>query len=291
MSVFDQELGTGDHRVRSHVSPRWQSSVQRVLVHMHGHLDEKQSSESLADIAALSRFHFNRVFRNVTGLPPAFFLAALRLETAKRLLLTTDMSVTNICLDVGYGSLGTFVSRFTELVGMSPRALRRIATRMEGTDLRRLPPPESPVEVTSRKISPALAGQIVAPPGFEGVICVGLYDALLPHARPLQCAALTGSGMVEFDHLPLGQYIMAAGALRPRVEMSSFLNAGVFLRAMSGPVSVNGFTVQLPDLVLRSSEAFDPPILAPLPAMWAQRAGVNSIRSHSRSIDMPPVVD
>jgi len=51
----------------------------------------------------------------------------LRITTAIRLLLTTEISVTNICFDVGYNSLGTFIRRFTELVGRSPCQLRRAA--------------------------------------------------------------------------------------------------------------------------------------------------------------------
>ncbi len=80
----------------------------------------------LADVACLSAFHFSRVFRAVTGIPPGQFLAVLRLELAKRLLLTSDLPVTDICSAVGYTSVGTFTSQFTELVGMTPIHLRRL---------------------------------------------------------------------------------------------------------------------------------------------------------------------
>jgi AraC-like DNA-binding protein len=55
-------------------------------------------------------------------------LSALRLGEAKRLLLITERSVTDICCDLGYNSLGTFTARFTQRVGLSPARLRRLGS-------------------------------------------------------------------------------------------------------------------------------------------------------------------
>lgn len=80
----------------------------------------------MAEIASMSVYHFARVFREQTGLPPATYLAALRLSEAKRLLIETSLSVADICSKVGYNSIGTFTSRFTQVVGMSPGKFRAV---------------------------------------------------------------------------------------------------------------------------------------------------------------------
>src|SRR6476619_1111248 len=97
--------------------------------------------------AYLSRFHFNRVCREITGLPPVRFHTALRIAAAKRLLLTTDMSVTEVSLEVGYQSLGTFTTHFHELVGVSPRTLRRGDGLQLREAFKRAPKPPGPPAV------------------------------------------------------------------------------------------------------------------------------------------------
>lgn len=271
MATIDENGLALDPSNRPQTTTRWHLSVQRVLVHMRDHLDEKQSSEELADIAALSRFHFNRVFRQVTGIPPAHFRTALRLERAKSLLLTSELSVTEVCLEVGYTSLGTFVSRFSASVGMSPRALRRTAHMIYGADLRHFCDGHSARSDRPRKHG-SIEGRVQAPADFRGVICVGMYDALLPHSQPVRCASLETGGSFCFGGLRDGNYVVAAAALDPHVGPLTFLDRGVALRAASRPIAISDSRgAHSVDLVLRTAMAFDPPILAPLPAMLASR--------------------
>src|SRR4029453_11315599 len=91
-------------------------AAERVISAMRERLDQPFSLEEMSEVAIMSPFHFNRPFRELTGIPPCQFLSAVRLQAAKRLLLTTDLSVTDICFEVGYNSLGTFIRRFTDLV-------------------------------------------------------------------------------------------------------------------------------------------------------------------------------
>src|SRR6266568_4529467 len=106
-------------------------AVENSIQVMHNHLAEQITLDELADSACLSPFHFSRVFRQMIGLPPGEFLAALRLQTARELLLSTDRSVLDVCFDVGYTSTGTFTTRFSQLVGVSPGNLRRRAQVFE----------------------------------------------------------------------------------------------------------------------------------------------------------------
>src|SRR5438067_12527882 len=112
-------------------------AVERAIQTMHTHLHEMLTLEDLASVAYLSPSHFHRVFCRLIGVPPGEFLAALRFQEARRLLVTTSLSVTDICFEVGYTSTGSFTSRFTHLVGLSPRLLRQRAQTFE-------PPPAEP---------------------------------------------------------------------------------------------------------------------------------------------------
>lgn len=81
--------------------------------------------EELARGVHMSAGHLTREFRRVYGEPPYSYLMTRRIERAMTLLRRGDLSVTAICFEVGFSSLGTFSTRFTELVGVSPSAYRR----------------------------------------------------------------------------------------------------------------------------------------------------------------------
>ena len=80
--------------------------------------------EWLAGSLGLSRAHFIRSFRDTFGETPHRYLQRRRLERAMALLRETDLSVTDICFDVGFNSLGTFSRTFRDVLGESPREYR-----------------------------------------------------------------------------------------------------------------------------------------------------------------------
>jgi len=79
---------------------------------------------AMARTALMSPGHFSRSFKIVFGETPYSYLMTRRIERAKALLRRGDMSVTDVCFAVGCSSLGSFSSRFTELVGESPSSYR-----------------------------------------------------------------------------------------------------------------------------------------------------------------------
>ena len=83
--------------------------------------------EALARGVHLSAGHLSREFRAAFGESPYSYLMTRRIERAMTLLRRGDMSVTDVCFAVGCSSLGTFSTRFSELVGMSPSTYRRRA--------------------------------------------------------------------------------------------------------------------------------------------------------------------
>ena len=88
--------------------------------------------EALARDAHMSAGHFSRQFRLAYGESPYSYVMTRRVERAMAMLRQGDASVTEVCLAVGCASLGTFTTRFTELVGMSPGAYRRHAEATAG---------------------------------------------------------------------------------------------------------------------------------------------------------------
>jgi AraC-like DNA-binding protein len=83
--------------------------------------------EALARGAHMSAGHLSREFKRAFGESPYGYLMTRRIERAMALLRRGDLSVTDVCFTVGCSSLGTFSTRFTELVGMPPSTYRRRA--------------------------------------------------------------------------------------------------------------------------------------------------------------------
>ena len=86
--------------------------------------------EALARGVNMSAGHLSRQFRLAYGEPPYSYLMTRRIERAMAMLRHGDLSVTEVCMEVGCSSPGTFSTRFTQLVGMSPSSYQRLATHM-----------------------------------------------------------------------------------------------------------------------------------------------------------------
>src|SRR5687768_12843565 len=82
----------------------YERGVELSIQMMHKRLADSLTIDDLADAAFMSRCHFLRVFSKITGVSPGRFLAALRIQEAKRLLLHSNRRVTDVSLDVGYNS-------------------------------------------------------------------------------------------------------------------------------------------------------------------------------------------
>lgn len=105
--------------------------LRRAVELMHAHLDQELPLEELAAAAYLSPFHFARLFKKLSGLPPHAYLAALRLERARTLLATTDHSITQIAARVGYANSSHFAKAFRQSTGLSPRDFRAALLKAE----------------------------------------------------------------------------------------------------------------------------------------------------------------
>jgi len=93
-------------------------------------LEDKPRLEDAARVAYLSPYHFHRMFARAFGETPHSFLTRMRIERARKLLASEHLPVTEVCLAVGYESLGSFSTLFRAQTGMTPIEFRREVRRV-----------------------------------------------------------------------------------------------------------------------------------------------------------------
>lgn len=145
----------------------------------------------LADHVGYSPFHFSRVFAKHTGIGPGQYLIALRIDAAKRLLLSGDDAVVEVGAAVGFDSLSSFTRRFRTTVGVPPARLRRLAH-----DISDKPPrPFSLLQLGAGLVQ----ADIALPPGFSprgGRVDLG---GLVPASGAYRTAPFGSAGLENAD--------------------------------------------------------------------------------------------
>jgi AraC-like DNA-binding protein len=250
-------------------------AVERVVAAMRERPEATFSLRAMADVALLSPYHFNRVFRSVTGIPPQAFLTCVRMQAAKRLLLTTALRVTDVCFSVGYRSVGTFTSRFTELVGLPPRRFRELSQDDDSllrAVLRSLTAGAHVSDGPPRRAE--VFGEVSDPHFPGGPIFVGLLQPRTPAGRPAGCAFLTSPGAFRIRDVADGRYRIMAAAFGWSGDIREYLlpDHSRLRVGASRPVVVrDGRVIGNPHVRLRPMEAIDPPILIALHATSGRR--------------------
>ena len=245
-------------------------AVEQVLLAMRTQLSEPLSLEEMAKIACLSPFHFNRTFRTMVGVPPGEFLAVLRMNAAKRRLLTTSLSVTEVCFDLGYASPGTFANRFKQLVGLSPLQFRQFADAFAPTSLEPLHEGSQAARNRPSVHDRGVSGSIAVPGSFQGLIFIGLFPKPIPLCRPVACRTISTPGRYQIATVPDGRYYLLAAALPWSQNALTYLlpEAGLLVGVAKSPVFVVGGRGSTSvDLTLRLPQPADPPILGVFPPL------------------------
>lgn len=105
-------------------NPRLLRRLLRAKDRMDGAPDEQWPIDRLAEVSAVSTAHFAREFKKAFGLPPHRYLLTRRIERARALLRDTDLPVTDVALQTGWSSVGTFGRIFRDITGANPGELR-----------------------------------------------------------------------------------------------------------------------------------------------------------------------
>lgn len=237
-------------------------AIAATIEFMRGDLAAPVTLRDLADFASYSPYHFNRVFRNAIGVPPAEFRAALRFDWAKHLLLTTDLSITDVCYEVGFDSLGTFSARFSELVGVGPKLFRRLPDLIEGA------PSAAVMRGSAVDTMAAVAGTVTAP--GCGPVYLGLFPDRIARCRPIAGAFLPEPGKFEIAPIPIGTFRLLAAGFPPGADISTQLLPGDQLCAGSSPLPViirAGNERVERHITIGSPGPHAPPVLVALPPL------------------------
>ncbi|HUE01089.1 MAG TPA: helix-turn-helix domain-containing protein [Bryobacteraceae bacterium] len=102
----------------------YRERMVRTLVYIQGHLDDDLELDTLAGVAAFSRFHFHRIFRGLVGETVKQHIRRLRLERAARSLKQSSEPITRTALEAGFDAHESFTRAFTDMFGVSPSAYR-----------------------------------------------------------------------------------------------------------------------------------------------------------------------
>jgi AraC family transcriptional regulator len=241
-----------------------EKAVGRVIDAMKDTLGEQHSVDDMARRAMFSKFHFSRIFQRVTGTSPGRFLMVMRLERAKHLLLSTTLSITEITHEVGYASVGTFSSRFTSSVGVSPSMYRRQRGVTE-----QVPTANGGANGGTEAHEPAATvhGNVRALATGAPHTCtifLGLFPDPVPLRRPAACAVVDHLGPYTLENAPPGTWYVLAYAAGGSAQAS----AGGALVGVHGPVTIDADNGAIgavrADVALRPMNAFDPPMILAL---------------------------
>src|SRR6266487_198837 len=214
--------------------------VECVIRTMRERMCESFSLEDMADVACLSPYYFSRVFHQIIGVPPGEFLSTLRLDMAKRLLLTTP---------------------FTQQVGLPPRHLRHLARNGP------LPAFAKRCAIPPLFYTKGVSGHIRSIRPFKGLIFAGLFPKAIPQGRPVRCTLLAEPGLYHIDAVPDGCYFLLVAALPVSEDPYTYLlPQNDVLVGTHGPLMVqNGEVRDAVDVILRPPRLTDPPIISALP--------------------------
>lgn len=217
---------------------------------------------SLGDIATFvrySKFHFARKFRREAGCSPGRFLCAVRMARSKQLLSTSVATVSDIASSVGYRSLGTFTTRFTDVVGLTPSQYRR-SSRADLTlfDL------VVPGVVHDFNPRGCVMGRLIGTPRNRGTRThVSVFSSTRPLMPPIAARFVDPEEGFSFGGLPSGKWLMRAIA----VERGSEDSMAEALVGVSEEFDVRPAGRISADVVLRKPTAGMAPSLLSVPGL------------------------
>lgn len=246
------------------------ASVKQAILAMRERYYDPITLHEIAAEVFVSPFHFSRIFARDTGVTPGRYLTSIRLFEAKRLLLTTSLTVSDIVCSVGYSSVGTFTTRFTQSVGMTPTQYRdpEVSDLLVAVspDFRQVPSTE---ELRRAGRSPAgvrpasggsIAGLLQVPPELAPAnVLVGVFADSIPQCGPVAFATLPNVGSTELvlSNVPEGEWTVLAVAQRAGDGGEP---GEVYIGRLRKRVTVTTGLVTRVALRMRVVEPTDPPI-------------------------------
>lgn len=245
------------------------SEIDEIIAYINQNIYDPLPLSRLADHVAYSPYHFARIFKERIGLSPLYYVSALRLQKAKDLLLRTNLSIRDIGLEIGQQSLGTFTTRFTERVGVSPSQFRN-SSQQADEHLRSLQMLGGWSKAQSSRSMPGtITGTFETEIPFEGVVLVGLFAKPIPEGLPLYGTLVSSGEDFIIPGVKPGTYYLMATSVAWGTKAMDFMLPHTTLRTRSKePIIVKPFSF-VPHLhvTLHAPHPDDPPILISLPLL------------------------
>jgi AraC family transcriptional regulator len=239
-------------------------AVSKVILGMKKLENRDVSLGEWAEFASLSKFELISAFKKLTGIPPMAFHNAEKLEIAKQLLVFERIRVTDVCFEIGFESLGSFVSKFSGCVGISPGNYARAmsAVGFTGLFVRAL----LYGKPRMRKADTVIEVHFEAP---EAHSWPGLIAAVFPRAYPSGmpaewCFVPPTRRIVQFEGGLEAHCLAASLPLWPRLAELVNFRPGLIGRA---PMQRNLGEIQV---ALHPPTIFDPPITLAVPALFCR---------------------
>ena len=245
------------------------SAVERAIYCIWKRYSEPLSLHDIAQSAILSRFHFSRLFKNVTGVSPGRYLSAVRIYQAKRMLVTTSMKVTEISFAVGFDSLGSFTNHFTDSVGISPSRFRRMV-RDHGFE-----PPGWPRQARAASGASGLVAGTISMPEDYGVarVYIGAFSTPIVQGSPVSAVVADvisagQPGRYRLADVPEGTWFIHAVAVADSADPEPWTRRSVLVGGHEAVTVGAGAEIRA-DISLRPKCVTDLPILLALPDLEA----------------------
>lgn len=248
------------------------SAVDRAVSCIWQRYSEPISLTDIARSALLSRFHFARVFKEQTGVSPGQFLAAVRIYQAKRMLRTSSLGVAAVAASVGYSSLGSFTSHFTDSVGISPSRFRRAC--QDGVSMLGLP-------IQSVVPDDAAVGTVRLPEGYAVArVYIGIFDSPIMQRRPYSATLVNMTSQRAHQYwlppLPAGRWYLHAVAAADTAEPEPWTRRHLLVGG-GGQVQADPGVI-----TLRPRRRTDLPALLALPDLEVELEGLTESVAHAK---------
>ncbi|MCR2802803.1 helix-turn-helix transcriptional regulator [Paenibacillus soyae] len=243
--------------------------MEQIIAYIQQNIDEELPLGKLAGQAAYSPYHFTRLFKEMMGISPLYYVSSLRLQKAKDLLLNTNLSIRDIGMEIGQQSLGTFTTRFTQRVGMTPAQFRNTANEADRylEMLRKLESWGTPVISQPHHVT--VRGTVRSEHPFEGVVLIGLFPKPIPEGFPLYGTLIGTLGHFEMPDVKPGIYYLMGTTISWGTDAKNMLLPQTTLRTRFKTAIRVQSGAELPhlDVTLHPPSLDDPPILISLPVL------------------------
>jgi AraC-like DNA-binding protein len=245
-------------------------AIERAIHYMHLHIYESLSLFDIADVSAYSPFHFSRLFKQLLGISPLYYFSTLKFQKAKELLLKTDLTIQDICLDIGHQSLGTFTTAFTRRVGLSPSSFRSSFMQLE-ENLQLIWDIKTDEKDIIKDADSVISGTISSVKSFQkGIILIGLFSKVVPEGIPKYLKLMKQPDKFKFAGIKPGIYYLKAIVIPKNIKpMNIYLPQDLLGAKIEKPIIINKACPKREkiELILKERKNTDRTVLVSLPLL------------------------